>query len=155
MDKSNRLTRLERYLLEEIRAEFKACVYFFCCLFFYIMYKLLGGNTNANIIHIIEMFFLAYGMCYLQIYSMKNFDEGEKFKIRELMLSMVCSGVYSFVSWLGSWFDRSIPVTAGFYGYVIFVYMSVFLVYKIRRILESKALNEDLKAFKERENVYE
>lgn len=155
MDKPNGLTNLERYLLEEIGVEFKACIYFFCYLFYYSMYKLLGGNINASIIHMTEMIFLTYGMCYLQIYIMKNFDEGEKFKIGELLLSMVCSGVYTLVSWLGGWFDGNVPVTVGFFLYVILAYICGFLVYKIRRTLESKTLNEELKAFKERGNIDE
>ena len=32
--KDNGLTGLERYLLEEIGVEFKACIYFFCYLFY-------------------------------------------------------------------------------------------------------------------------
>lgn len=155
MDKSNGLTRLEKYLLEEIGVEFKACVYFFCYLFYYSMYKLLGGNTSANIIHMTEMIFLTYGMCYLQIYIMGNFDEGEKFRLRELLLSMVCGGVYTFVSWFCSWFDGNVSVTVGFFLYVIVAYICGFLVYKIKRTLESKVLNEELKAFKERENIDE
>lgn len=155
MDKSKGLTKLERYLLEEIGVEFKACIYFFCYLFYYSMYKLLGGNTSASIIHMAEMIFFTYGMCYFQIYIMKNFDENEEFKIRELLLSMVCSVMYTFVSWLGGWFDRNIPVTVGFFLYVVFAYICGFLVYKIRRTLSSKALNEDLKAFKERGNINE
>ena len=155
MDKTNGLTKLERYLLEEIGVEFKACIYFFCYLFYYSMYKLLGGNTSASIIHMAEMIFLTYGMCYLQIYIMKNFDEGEEFKTRELLLSMVCSGIYTLVSWLGGWFDGNVPATVGFFLYVILVYICGFLVYKIKRRLESKALNEDLKAFKERGNENE
>ena len=39
--------------------------------------------------------------------------------------------------------------------YVIFAYICGFLVYKIKRTLESKVLNEDLKAFKERGKVNE
>lgn len=155
MNKSNGLTKLERYLLEEIGVEFKACIYFFCYLFYYSMYRLLGGSTSASIIHMAEMIFLTYGMCYVQIYVMKNFDESEEFKIRELLLSVICSGIYTFVSWLGGWFGGNIPATVGFFLYVIFAYICGFLVYKIRRTLESKALNEDLKAFKERGNVNE
>ncbi len=150
MDKSNGLTKLERYLLEEIRVEFKACIYFFCYLFYYSLYKLLGGDTSANIIHMAEMIFLTYGMCYLQIYIMKNFDEGEEFKLRELLLSMVCSGIYTLVSWFCNWFDGNVSATVGFSLYVILAYVCGFLVYKIRRTLESKALNEELKAFKGR-----
>ncbi len=151
MDKSkNGLTGLERYLLEEIGVEFKACIYFFCYLFYYSMYKLIGGSTSASIIHMAEMIFLTYGMCYVQIYFMKNFDEGEIFRLKELLLSMVCSTIFTSVSWFGGWFDKSVPVTIGFFLFVIFAYFCGFLVYKIRRTLDAKALNEDLKAFKER-----
>ncbi len=153
MNKANGLTKLERYLLEEIGVEFKSCIYFFCYLFYYSMYKILGGSTNASIIHMGEMIFLTYAMCYLQIYTMKNFDEGEEFKFKELIMSMVCSGIYTMVSWLGNWFNGNITITIGFFLYVVFAYVCGFLVYKIRRTLESKALNEDLKAFKERGDV--
>ncbi|MBQ3544015.1 MAG: DUF3021 domain-containing protein [Lachnospiraceae bacterium] len=155
MNKSNGLTKLERYLLEEIGIEFKACIYFFCYLFYYSIYKLLDGNINANIIHMIEMIFLTYGMCYFQLYFMKNFDESENFKIRELLLSIMCSGIYTLVSWIGGWFDENMLATIGFFLYVVLAYICGFLVYKIRRTLESKILNEDLKAFKERGKVNE
>lgn len=155
MNKLNGLTKLERYLLEEIGIEFKACIYFFCYLFYYSIYKLLDGNINANIIHMIEMIFLTYGMCYFQLYFMKNFDESENFKIRELLLSIMCSGIYTLVSWIGGWFDENMLATIGFFLYVVLAYICGFLVYKIRRTLESKILNEDLKAFKERGKINE
>ena len=155
MNKLNGLTKLERYLLEEIGIEFKSCIYFFCYLFYYSIYKLLDGNINANIIHMIEMIFLTYGMCYFQLYFMKNFDESENFKIRELLLSIMCSGIYTLVSWIGGWFDENMLATIGFFLYVVLAYICGFLVYKIRRTLESKILNEDLKAFKERGKVNE
>lgn len=155
MNKSKGLTKLERYLLEEIRVEFKACLYFFCYLFFYSIYKLAGGNTEASIIHMTELIFLTYGMCYLQIYFMNGFDEGEKFKFKELLLSMLCGLIYTAASWFFGWFDKNVPVTIGFFVFVVFAYFCGFWVYKIRRILESKALNNDLKAFKERGHINE
>ena len=153
--KNNGLTGLEKYLLEEIGVEFKACIYFFCYLFFYSMYKLLGGSTSASIIHMAEMIFLTYVMCYVQIYFMKNFDEGEEFRLKELLLSMLCGTIFTIASWFFDWFDKNIPVTVGFFLFVVFAYFCGFLVYKIRRTLESKALNNDLKAFKERGKVNE
>lgn len=153
--KNNGLTGLERYLLEEIGVEFKACIYFFCYLFFYSMYKLLGGSTSASIIHMAEMIILTYVMCYVQIYLMRNFDEGEEFRLKELLLSVLCGAIFTIASWLFGWFDKNVPVTIGFFLFVVFAYFCGFLVYKIRRILESKALNEDLQAFKERGKVNE
>lgn len=153
--KDNGLTGLERYLLEEIGVEFKACIYFFCYLFYYSMYKLIGGSTDASIIHMAELIFLTYGMCYLQIYLMNCFDEGEEFRLKELLLSMLCGLIYTTASWFFGWFDKNVPVTIGFFLFVVFAYFCGFLVYKIRRTLESKALNEDLQAFKERGHINE
>ena len=123
--------------------------------FFYSMYKLLGGSTSASIIHMAEMIILTYVMCYVQIYLMRNFDEGEEFRLKELLLSVLCGAIFTIASWLFGWFDKNVPVTIGFFLFVVFAYFCGFLVYKIRRILESKALNEDLQAFKERGKVNE
>lgn len=153
--KNNGLTGLERYLLEEIGVEFKACIYFFCYLFFYSTYKLIGGSTSANIIHMIEMILLVYGMCYIQIYFMNSFDEGEEFKLKELLLSIICSVIYTTASWFFSWFDKNIAVTIGYFMFVVFAYFCGFLVYKVRRVLDAKVLNNDLKAFKERGITHE
>ena len=50
--KNNGLTGLEKYLLEEIGVEFKACIYFFCYLFFYRVRLLqkghFGGDRNSQ-----------------------------------------------------------------------------------------------------------
>ena len=70
----NKLTPWERYLTEEIGIEFKACLYFYCILFFYSMYKVIGGSWDASIIHMAEMIFATYGMGYLQVYGLSNFD---------------------------------------------------------------------------------
>ena len=102
------------------------------------MYKLICGSIDASIIHMGEMIFLTYGMCYLQIYLMKGFDEGEEFKLRELLLSIVCSIIYTTASWFFGWFDKNVPVTIGFFLFVVFAYFCGFLVEKIRRTLESK-----------------
>ena len=68
---------------------------------------------------------------------------------------MLCGLIYTTASWFFGWFDKNLTVTIGFFLFVIFAYFCGFLVYKIRRTLESKALNNDLKAFKERGNVNE
>ncbi|MBQ4522249.1 MAG: DUF3021 domain-containing protein [Lachnospiraceae bacterium] len=152
MDKSNKkkLSGFERYLIEEIGVEFKACLYFFCILFFYSVYKLVGGSFHANIIYMAEMILLTYAMCYVQIYLLKGFDEGEHFGWKEFFFTMLCGGIYTYVSWLGGWFDQNTGVTAGFFLYVVFFYFCGFLVYKMKRNLDAKMLNDDLKAFQER-----
>ena len=145
-----KVSRFERYLTEEIGVEFKACLYFFCILFFYAMYRVLNGNFEASISHMAEMILLTYGMCYLQLYFMNNFDEGERFGIREVLYTISCVGIYTGISYWGKWFDRNLAVTAGYAAYMMFAYVCAFLVYKTKRDIDGKLLNEDLKAFQER-----
>lgn len=145
-----KVSRFERYLAEEISIEFKACLYFFCILFFYAMYRVINGNLEASIVHMGEMILLTYGMCYLQLYLMNNFDEGEHFGIKEIFYTILCVGIYTAISYLGNWFDKNLPVTLGYGVYMIFAYVCAFLVYKVKRTVDGKLLNEELKAFQER-----
>ena len=149
------LSLLERYLVVEIGIEFKACLYFFCILFFYSVYRLLGGSMEASILHMGEMIFLTYGMGYFQKYVLANFDEGDRLGIREIALLLLCVGIYTTVSYLGKWFDRRISVTALYALYMALAYVCGFLVYKVKRTLDAKQLNEDLRAFQGREGVLE
>lgn len=145
-----KMSLLERYLVVEIAIEFKACIYFFCILFFYSMYRLLGGSMEANILHMGEMIFLTYGMGYFQRYVLGNFDEGDRLGVREMVYLLLCVGVYTVVSYLGGWFDRSVFMTVLFALFMVLAYICGFLVYKIKRILDAKQLNEDLRAFQKR-----
>lgn len=145
-----KMSLLERYLVVEIAIEFKACIYFFCILFFYSMYRLLGGSMEANILHMGEMILLTYGMGYFQRYVLGNFDEGDRLGVREMVYLLLCVSVYTAVSYLGGWFDRSVFMTVLFALFMVLAYICGFLVYKIKRILDAKQLNEDLRAFQER-----
>lgn len=140
----------EHYLTKEIAIEFKACLYFFSILFYYCMYRLAIGNSEASILHMAEMIFLTYGMGYVQVYLLSGFDEGEQFKGREQFYTILCSTIYALISYFGRWFDRNIGVSAGFWLYMIFLYVCVFYVYKSKRRIDEKILNEDLKTFQER-----
>lgn len=145
-----KVSRFEKYLTEEIGVEFKACLYFFCILFFYAMYRVLNGNFEASIVHMAEMILLTYGMCYVQLYFMNNFDEGERFGLKEVFYTVLCVGIYAGISYFGKWFDRNLAVTGGYAAYMMFAYVCAFLVYKAKRDIDGKLLNEDLKAFQER-----
>ena len=145
------MSLLERYLVVEIAIEFKACIYFFCILFFYSMYRLLIGSREAEILHMGEMILLTYGMGYLQWYVLDRFDEGERLGIRETAYLLLCTGIHTAVSWLGKWFDRDVLMTVLFALFMVLAYLCGFLVYKIKRVLDAKQLNEDLRAFQERD----
>ncbi len=140
----------EHYLTHEIEIEFKACLYFFCILFFYAVYRIAGGCFEASILHMAEIIFLTYAMGYVQVYLLSNFDEGNQLKGKEICYMLLCSGIYTGISYLGKWFDRNIFVSIGFAFYMILIYCCTFLVYKSKRELDAKRLNEDLKAFQER-----
>ncbi|MBE6765865.1 MAG: DUF3021 domain-containing protein [Ruminococcaceae bacterium] len=140
----------KRLLVEEIGIEFKACLYFFCILFYYSMYRLIGGSSVADILHMAEMILLTYAMGYAQFYLMHNFDEAEKLGGKEIFFLIICTALYTAASYIAGWFDKNLAVTAGFFFYIAFVYVCAFLIYKFKRNAEGKILNEDLKAFKER-----
>lgn len=145
-----KISTWERYLTKEIGIEFKACLYFFAILFFYCMYQVICGVYEANILHMAEMIFMTYAMGYLQVFVLSAFDEGEKLGAKEIGYLFFCSLLYGGVSWLGSWFDRNPWVCVGFFFYIAFTYVCAFLVYKAKRRIDEKLLNDDLRMFQER-----
>lgn len=151
ISEKTKLSLLERYLVVEIGIEFKACIYFFSILFFYSMYRLLRGSMEASILHMGEMIFLTYGMGYLQKYGLANFDEADRLGLKEIAYLLLCAGIYTVVSWLGGWFDRRVSVTIFYALFMALAYVCGFLVYKVKRTLDAKQLNEDLRAFQGRD----
>ena len=94
--------------------------------------------------------FLTYAVGYLQVYVLWNFDESDEISKKELLGIIICTIIYTAVSYIGKWFDRNSYVTLGFTAYIVFVYICVYLVYKCRRRIDDKILNSDLKLFKTR-----
>ena len=142
----------ERYLTKEIGIEFKACLYFFgrAGLQRAVSRMLCIGVTVAEILHMAEMIFLTYAVGYLQVYVLWNFDESDEISKKELLGIIICTIIYTAVSYIRKWFDRNSYVTLGFAAYIVFVYICVYLVYKCRRRIDDKILNSDLKLFKTR-----
>ncbi len=146
----NKPSLWERYLTKEIGIEFKACLHFFAPLFFYCVSRLCTGFHVAEIWHMAEMIFLTYIVGYIQVFLLWNFDESDELGKKELLCISICTMIYMAVSYFGNWFDKNIYVTAGFAGYVIFLYVCVYFVYKCRRKIDDKILNYDLELFKTR-----
>ena len=146
------MSRFKQYLGSEIGIEFKACLYFFAILFFYSMYRILQGSFFANIIVMAEMIFSTYIMGYIQVYLLGNFDEAEQLTWREILASVFCSIVYSSISFFGKWYDRNITVTVLFFCYILFCYICVFFVYKVKRDVDTAVLNHELENFKKKSN---
>lgn len=146
------MSRFKQYLASEIGIEFKACLYFFAILFFYSMYRILQGSFFANIIVMAEMIFSTYIMGYIQVYLLGNFDEAEQLTWREVLASVFCSVLYTVISFLGKWYDRNITVTVLFFCYILFCYICVFFVYKVKRDVDTAMLNQELENFKKKGN---
>lgn len=144
----NKVSLWERYLTKEIGIEFKACLYFFALLFYYCIYRLLTGSMEAGIIHMAEMILACYIIGYLQVYVFWNFDEADSIGGREIAGVAICSLTYALLSYICKWFDRNIPVTAGLIAYLVLTYICVILIYRTKRRIDDKKLNEDLALFK-------
>lgn len=151
----NRMEKFKKILAQEIGVEFKACLYFFVILFFYTMYKVIGGSMEASIIYLAEMILSTYFIGYMQVLFMRNFDEAEQFGMYEAVASFICTLIYGGISFLFGWFDKKVGVTALFCGYIFFAYICAFLVYKIKRDVDTKQLNEELEQFKKSKSKVE
>jgi len=147
MKSDKKLSLWERYLTTEIGIEFKACLYFFAILFFYCVYRMICGVFEASILHMAEMIFTCYGIGYLQVYVFWNFDEAESLKGREALGMAVCTLIYGVISYLGKWFDGKIHVTLFLMAYILLTYICVYFIYKTKRKIDDKKLNEELRLF--------
>lgn len=147
MKNDNKLSLWERYLTKEIGIEFKACLYFFAILFFYCVYRMLQGSFSAEILHMAEMIFTCYIIGYLQVYLFGNFDESDSLGIRECAGTVVCTVLYCLVSYFGGWFEKRIAITLILAGYILITYLCVFLIYRSKRRIDDKKLNEELRMF--------
>ena len=150
MKDDKKTTLWERYLTKEIGIEFKACLYFFAILFFYCVYRMINGNMSADIVHMTEMIFTCYIIGYIQVYLLRNFDEAEKLGVREWVGMTVCTVLYGAVSFFGKWFDGNVLVTLILAAYILITYVCVYFIYKSKRRIDDKKLNEELRLFQTR-----
>ena len=148
MANKNKTTLWERYLTREIGIEFKACLYFFAILFFYCVYRVCTGRITADILHLTEMIFTCYFIGYMQVYLFWNFDEADTLGKKEICGMIICTLIYSVLSYFLFWFDKNIYLTLGLAAYLLFTYVCVFFIYKTKREIDDKQLNEDLALFK-------
>ena len=139
--------KLNKYLTVEVIVDYKDCLYFFVILFFYAVYLLLHKVYAASLLHMAEIILSTYGMGYLQILVMGNFDEAESFTKKELFLTLLCSLLYAALSYLFGWFDRSPAATGIFAVYCIIAYLSAYLANKIKRKADTEQLNELLRTY--------
>ena len=147
MKKDGKLTLWERYLTNEIGIEFKACLYFFAILFFYCVYRLITGSDDAKILHLTEMIFTCYIIGYMQVFLFWNFDEADTLGLKECAGMVICTAIYCVVSYFAGWFEKSIPATLIMALYLLVTYVCVFFIYRSKRRIDDKKLNEELRLF--------
>ncbi len=149
--KENRLDRRKEQWLQwlgtEVAVEYKACIYFFIFLFYYAVYRVLQGIYTASLLHMAEMILATYGMGYLQVLVLDNFDEAEHLRGKELGLSALCAALYTIISYLFGWFDREIIATGIFVFFCVAAYACAFLANKAKRYVDTKQLNAMLQAY--------
>lgn len=142
--------KLKKFLSLEIGIEIKACLYFSIIMFFYFCYRILTGSLEASIPLMVEIVLTAYAMSYLQVYLLQNFDEAERFGSGVIVRSLFCTTLYTAVSYLLGWFDRNLTAAFVFFLYMILTYVCVFLIYKLKRDIDTALLNRELEQFKSR-----
>ena len=128
MKNDRKLTIWEAYLTKEIGIEFKACLYFFAILFFYCCYRMINHTFDASILHMAEMIFTCYIIGYIQVYLFANFDEADRLGTKEITGIVVCTIIYSLVSYFGNWFEKRIVVTLIMAAYILLTYFCVFII---------------------------
>ncbi len=147
MKNEKKLSLWERYLTKEIGIEFKACLYFFAILFFYCICRMIKGSFEAEILHMAEMIFTCYIICYLQVYLFGNFDEADTIGLNECIGVTVCTLLYCAVSYFCGWFGKQLSVSLILAAYILLTYFCVFLIYRTKRRIDDKKLNEELRIF--------
>ena len=150
MKDEKKITLWERYLTKEIGIEFKACLYFFALLFYYCCYRMFNGIFVASILHMTILIFTCYFIGYIQVYLLWNFDEADSLGAKEIFGMILCTVLYSLVTWFSDMFDKNIYVTIGFAAYIFLTYFCVFLIYRSKRRIDDKNLNEELRLFQTR-----
>ena len=141
---------IEQYLTRKIGAEIKCCLTFLLIVTYYCIYRWICGFTQAGIIHMLQMVMVAYVLQWIQVLLHSDFDEVDRLSMKEWLLIMIGSAVYTLAGYLFGWFDGNIVVVIGFGVYMIVAYLCTFWVYAIKRAIDAKMLNNDLKQFKER-----
>ncbi len=147
MKNDKKLSIWEKYLTREIGIEFKACLYFFAILFFYCVYRMVCGVYEADILHMAEMILTCYVIGYIQVYLFWNFDEAEKLGLKECLGMLACTLIYGQAAHWGKWFDGRIWMSLALSGYILITYVCVFFIYKSKRRIDDKKLNEELRLF--------
>lgn len=146
---------IERWLTIKIGVEIRCCLTFFLMLFFYCVYRLLIGSAEANIWHIVEMIGAAYLFGWVQALLHADFDEMDRVGLKEMAVMTAGAAVYTLTAVLGGWFDGSLRIAGLFMVYMIGCGLCTVLICWIKRTIDARLLNDDLKEFQQRSETGE
>jgi hypothetical protein len=146
----SKLSKFEVYLSKEINIEFKACLYFFCILAFHCFIRVIQGTFQVSILTLVEMVLVNYIICYIQVLIFHNFDEAEKLGSIEVAGILSCTGIYTIAGYILNWFGRRVDIIIYFIFFMLFCYVCIYWVYKTKRRIDSKELNNLLLEYKKR-----
>ncbi|MBQ8554903.1 MAG: DUF3021 domain-containing protein [Clostridia bacterium] len=138
---------VERWLTIKIGVEIRCCLTFFLMMFFYCVHRLLGGMAEANIWHIAQMILIAYLFGWVQALLHADFDEMDGLGLKEWAVLILGAAAYALTAWLGQWFGQSVAVTFLFLIYMIGCGLCTMLIYWIKRTIDARLLNAELKEF--------
>ena len=148
--RKEKITVWELFFSRDIGIEIKACLYYCCILAYYFIFRIIRGSLDASIIHMIEMICATYIIGYLQFYVMANFDEEDEFSWKTVVYSLLCSFIYMVVAVFCKWYDGMFFVNAGFFAFMEFCYLSYFFIYRMKKRIDTRILNHELREFQER-----
>ena len=147
--KKRLLILAERWLTLKIGVELKCCLSFFLMLFFYCVVRLLTGVHEASILHMAEMMLLAYLVGWVQALVHAEFDEIDGFGPKEWAVLLLSAGAYTLAAWGFGWMSQPLAL-ALFLVYMNGCGLSTYLICRIKRTIDARLLNDDLKDFQNR-----
>lgn len=141
---------IERWLTIKIGVEIRCCLTFFLMMFFYCVYRLVCGSAEANIWHITEMILTAYLFGWVQALLHADFDEMDGLGLKEWAVMIAGAAVYTIAAVLGGWFDGQTLPAALFCVYMVGCGLCTVLICWIKRTIDARLLNDDLREFQQR-----
>ena len=144
------MNRWEKFLSNEMDIEQKSPLYCYTIMFFYLGFRLLSGSFSASVWAVAGIIIATYLMGYVQLYLLGRFDEAGALTGKVVLKAVLCSLIYTAVSWLCGWFDRSPVVTAVFFFFMLGCYGCVYWFFSIKRTITTKQMNDELAAFKQK-----
>ncbi len=144
------LILVEKWLTVKIGVEVRCCLTFFLMAFYYCVFRLLNGSPEAAILHLAEMMGVAYLFGWVQALLHADFDEMDRLGLREWAVIIAGSAVYTLTAWLCGWYAGRPLALLLFFMYMVGCGLCTLLIYAIKRAVDAKLLNDDLRAFQQR-----